>query len=443
MTRTCLKVSVFVAAIIILMLTGCAGQPDANRAEPSGNQGAAAGSADGSTASGNPMFEGVTTDDFTVDPETLEFGTYMEEYVDNFLVILDASGSKFLPYQQQIKLKVAKDITRRFNQKTPNRPLFGGLRRYGWEAGAFTTPTEIIYGMTNYNRAAFADAIEIVRWAGGKSPLSLAIDEASNDFQAAPSGPKDYLALVIVSDGKILKGEPDPVLAARRIKQRYGDRICIYTVAVGDDIPFDKASVPKAQWRYHEKFKLLRDIAKEGQCGYMVTADDLIPDENMETFADDVFTRRRQLPGMLDRGPCPDADGDGVCDDRDKCPGTPKGAKVDEDGCWILPVVQFDLNKWDIRPEYQQDLRDVANVLRINPDVRLAVQGHTCTIWTEDYNMKLSHWRAMSVMTFLVNNGARPDQLAVEGYGFRRPVASNKTEEGRIRNRRAEFKQIR
>ena len=428
--------TLFLLGWIGLILASCAGQSPS----PSGPAAPGAkGPAPASDASGGPPLEGATPDDFTVDPESLEFGRYFEEFVDNFLFIMDASGSKFLPHQQQIKLKVAKDITRRFNQKTPNRPLFGGLRRYGWEAGAFTTPTELLYGMNRYNRADFAEAIEIVRWAGGKSPMALAIGEAGDDLSLAPQD--EYLALVIVSDGKILKDDPNPVLAARRVKERYGDRICIYTVAVGDDLPFDAPDAPVQ--RYHEKYKLLRDIAKEGQCGYMVTADNLVPDEAMETFADDVFTRRRALADRLDEGVCPDEDGDGVCDDVDKCPGTPKGAKVDENGCWILGKVQFDLNKWNIKPEYFEMLDDIARVLVLNPDVRLAVQGHTCTIWTEDYNMKLSHWRAMSVASYLIDKGAQPDQLAVEGYGFHRPFASNQTEEGRILNRRAEFKRIR
>ena len=74
---------------------------------------------------------------------------------------------------------------------------------------------------------------------------------------------------------------------------------------------------------------------------------------------------------------------------------------MDENGCWILPKVQFDLNKWDIKPEYRQPLDDVARVLNMNPDVQLAVQGHTCTIWTEDYNMKLSYWRAQARNNFV------------------------------------------
>ncbi|GBC62970.1 hypothetical protein DENIS_3956 [Desulfonema ishimotonii] len=430
MARTCLKL-VCLTLVILASITvaGCAGKTPEQDLTP--------GAVSDSDSTLPESRSDQSPDSFVVDPDKLEFGQYMEEHVDNFLVILDASGSKYLPYKQQIKLKVAKDILRRFNGKTPERPLFSGLRRYGWEAGAFSTSTSLLYGMTNYDREAFARAIEIVRWAGGKSPLALAIDKAGDDLSLAPKD--EYLALVVISDGKMKKDDPNPVMAARRVKQRYGDRICIYTVAVGDDLPFDKPDTPKEKWRYREKYKLLRDIAKEGQCGYMVTSDDLIPDENMETFADDVFTRRKQLPGLL---PCPDEDGDGVCDDKDKCPGTPKGARVDENGCWILGKVQFDLNKWNIRAEFRPMLNDIARVLKLNPTVKLAVQGHTCTIWTEDYNMKLSHWRAMSITSYLINQGASPDQLSVEGYGFHRPTASNETEEGRVLNRRGEFRRI-
>jgi len=435
MARTCLRVVLLM--IVGMVLASCAAQTPQQEFDPEALENREAG-ADPESASPPPS---QSPDSFVVDPETLEFGRYMEEEVDNFLVILDASGSKFLPYQQQIKLKVAKDITRRFNQKTPERPLFGGLRRYGWEAGAFTTPTSLLYGMTRYDRQEFADAIEIVRWAGGKSPLALAIDKASDDLSLAPED--EYLALVIISDGKILTQDPNPVDAARRIKQRYGDRICIYTVAVGDDIPFEKANTPKNKPKYHDKYELLRNIAREGQCGYMVTSNDLIPDDNMDRFVHDVFHRGRTFePPTKALEPCPDEDHDGVCDDVDKCPGTPKGAKVDKDGCWILGKVWFDLNKWNIKPEYRPMLDDIARVLKLNPDVRLAVQGHTCTIWTEEYNMKLSHWRAMAVTSYLVSRGVNPDQLAVEGYGFHRPMASNRTDEGRRLNRRAEFKRI-
>ena len=433
MARGCLRVLLF--TILGMVLVSCAAQTPPQRFD---SEAAESRKTDADPKPPQPP-PSQLSDSFAADSDTPGFGGYMEEEVDNFLVILDASGSKFLPHQQQIKLKVAKDITRRLNQSTPERPLFGGLRRYGWQAGAFTTKTSLLYGMAPYDREEFADAIETVRWAGGKSPLALAIDQAGDDLSLAPED--EYLALVIVSDGKIPTRDPDPVEAAKRIKQRYGDRICIYTVAVGDEIPVEQGSTSENGPKFHDGRELLKNIAREGKCGYMVTANDLNPDADMNRFAHDVFHRGRTFEPPT-RVPCPDEDRDGVCDEADKCTGTPRGARVDKDGCWILGKVRFDLNKWNIKPEYHPMLDDIARVLKRNPEVRLAVQGHTCTIWTEEYNMKLSHWRAMAVTSYLASKGVKPDQLTVEGYGFHRPMASNRTDEGRRLNRRTEFKRI-
>ncbi len=353
---------------------------------------------------------------------------YME-IVDNFLVILDASGSKFLPYDGQIKLKIAKDIVRRFNQRVPNRPLTGALRRYGFEAGAFSEPTALLYDVGPYSRPAYAAAIEKVRWAGGKSPLALAIDAASDDLSTVTGN----MALVIVSDGKIYRG--DPTESARRMKNRYGDRLCIYTALVGD-LPFGR--------------NLLKKIADIGGCGYMVTADDLVPDRNMDQWVDDIFNRRRRFqPGpwevdtRVDRGRCPDADGDGVCDGQDMCPGTPKGARVDARGCWDIGRVQFILDRYDIRPRYYPVIDEVIRVMKLNPGLKIRVQGHTCTIASEKYNMKLSYNRAISVSDYMMKRGIETERIAVEGFGFHQPTASNQTEEGRSLNRRVEFDPIR
>ena len=382
---------------------------------------------------------------------------YMEEHVNTFIVILDASGAKYEPFRGETKLKIAKDVLRGFNKNVPDRDITGALRRYGFEAGAFTKKTALLYDVDQYSRSEYANAIEKARWAGGKSPLALAINAASDDMVST----KGNLALIIVSDGKINEGnllvsqqiaemEKDPdkakkimkndlelqsaidlsaaAQATTDMKKRYADRLCIYTVQVGG-LPYGKY--------------LLEKIARIGQCGYAVNADILKPEESMTDWTDDVFTRRHRFaPERVAAGPCPDEDQDGVCDDRDRCPGTPKGAVVDQDGCWVLEPVQFDLNKWNIKPQYERILNDMISVLNLNPDLKVEVQGHTCTIWTEKYNMKLSHWRAMSVTSYLVKHGVDPMQLKVQGFGFKRPTASNDTEAGRIRNRRVEFKPL-
>ncbi len=105
--------------------------------------------------------------------------------------------------------------------------------------------------------------------------------------------------------------------------------------------------------------------------------------------------------------------------------------------------VQFDLDKWNIKPAYYAMLQEIAVVLKNNPETKLGVQGHTCTLWTDEYNVKLSNWRAESVAAYLVKHGALPEQLILKGLGLTKPFASNQEEEGRILNRRVEFKQVR
>ncbi len=419
MTRNCFKVLFFI--MISMILIACAGNEPPKNADTGGltryNTGGA-GSYDtgGSGSYGTaPQVRQISVprtqspESFVLDPEKLEMGEYMEKFVNTFLVILDASGSKYLPYSGKVKLKIAKDIVRRLNQKTPPRPLTGALRRYGFEAGAFSRKTALLYDMGPYSRPDYARSVETVRWAGGKSPMALAIDAASDDF--APT--TGLLSLVIVSDGKIYQGEP--IEAAKRIKARYGDRICIYTCLVGD-LPFGK--------------DLMERVAKAGECGYAITADDLVPEKAMEDWAYDIFHRgdrmkpRPKPPAPIvvkRRAPSP-------CDLLNEA---------------LRLKVQFDLNKWDIKPEYYQGLDRIADLMIRCAGSEVEIHGHTCNIWTEKYNMKLSHLRATEVMKYLVNGGVRPGQLTVAGHGLTIPAASNKSEDGRVSNRRAEFKRLR
>jgi OOP family OmpA-OmpF porin len=419
MTRKLL--TAFIVLVLGALLMGCG----AKKQQQTSGAGAPQMSAEGEAL---PASDAPPAEDAMVTGVSAE-GPPLDEYmeiVDNFLVILDASGSKYLPYNGQIKLKIAKDIARRFNQRVPDRPLTGALRRYGFEAGAFSEKTELLFGVGPYSRPAYGDAIEKVRWAGGKSPLALAIDAANEDLSTVTG----LMALVIISDGKIYRG--DPVAAAQRMKDRYGDRLCIYTAQVGD-LPFGR--------------KLLQRIAEVGGCGYYVTSDDLVPDANMDQWVDDIFNRRRDFrpgPRYVERaaGPCPDADGDGVCDDQDACPDTPRGAKVDARGCWDIGKVQFVIDRYNVRPQYYPIIDEVVRVMKLNPGLKIKVQGHTCTIASEKYNMKLSYNRAISVSDYMLKQGINSNRISVEGFGFHRPTATNQTEEGRELNRRVEFEPV-
>lgn len=135
-----------------------------------------------------------------------------------------------------------------------------------------------------------------------------------------------------------------------------------------------------------------------------------------------------------------DSDGDGVPDFRDRCPDTPAGAPVSNDGCWTIKGINFDYNKWNIKPEYYDTLNESGKVLYLNPTMTIEIQGHTDEIASEEYNQILSEKRAESAKEYFVLRGIDPDRISTRGFGESRPIAPNDTPEQRARNRRIEIK---
>jgi outer membrane protein OmpA-like peptidoglycan-associated protein len=136
---------------------------------------------------------------------------------------------------------------------------------------------------------------------------------------------------------------------------------------------------------------------------------------------------------------CVDKDKDNICDDQDDCPNTPKGAYVNDRGCWIIENLLFDFDKSVIKPKYYPDLDEVARVLKENPDLNVEIQGHTCWVGTKKYNQGLSERRAKSVVKYLKDKGIDPARLDWKGYGELRPAFPNDKREGRIKNRRVQI----
>jgi OOP family OmpA-OmpF porin len=140
-----------------------------------------------------------------------------------------------------------------------------------------------------------------------------------------------------------------------------------------------------------------------------------------------------------------DSDGDGVTDDKDRCPGTPAGTRVDSDGC-PLPVakvasiklkVNFAFDSDTVQEQFFSDLSELADFLKRFEDLQVDVEGHTDSVGPEDYNQQLSQRRAQAVVDMLVNKyGIAAPRLEARGYGESQPVASNDTKEGRAENRR-------
>lgn len=102
--------------------------------------------------------------------------------------------------------------------------------------------------------------------------------------------------------------------------------------------------------------------------------------------------------------------------------------------------IYFDTGKADVKPESEPALKEIAKLLQQNPKLKLYVVGHTDNVGTLAANMELSKLRAEAVVKTLISKyGIDTKRLHPVGVGPLAPVASNKTEEGRAKNRRVEL----
>ncbi len=101
--------------------------------------------------------------------------------------------------------------------------------------------------------------------------------------------------------------------------------------------------------------------------------------------------------------------------------------------------VLFDFNSSVIRPGAYPEIDRLARILKEYPQTRIRIEGHTDSIGSEEFNLRLSERRAMAVRDLLVSKGVSPSRITVIGYGESRPRASNDTAYGRQLNRRVEI----
>jgi len=102
--------------------------------------------------------------------------------------------------------------------------------------------------------------------------------------------------------------------------------------------------------------------------------------------------------------------------------------------------IYFDFNKSDVKPESDPALQEINKLLSNNPNLKVFIVGHTDNVGGVDYNMKLSQTRADAVVKALTTKyKVNPQRLKAYGVGQLAPVAPNKTEEGRAKNRRVEL----
>lgn len=101
--------------------------------------------------------------------------------------------------------------------------------------------------------------------------------------------------------------------------------------------------------------------------------------------------------------------------------------------------VLFKSGSFELLPGARERLAKVSGIVLAYQGLRLAVEGHTDSIGTDEYNRRLSEQRADAVRDYLVQQGISTDAISASGFGKSEPVASNDTPEGRQQNRRVEL----
>ncbi|MFT3769916.1 MAG: OmpA family protein [Minicystis sp.] len=185
-----------------------------------------------------------------------------------------------------------------------------------------------------------------------------------------------------------------------------------------------------------------------------------LPDRDGDGIPDNVDKcpdNPEDFDGIQDADGCPedDADKDGIPDAQDACPKEPGDADPDpkKNGCpkfirrisgsteiQLLKNIEFATGKATILNKSFPIVDEVVRLMKVNQDIKhLAIEGHTDNRGSDELNERLSNDRANAVMKYLIDHGIDAGRLSAKGYGPKRPIADNNTNDGRQRNRRVEF----
>lgn len=112
--------------------------------------------------------------------------------------------------------------------------------------------------------------------------------------------------------------------------------------------------------------------------------------------------------------------------------------KLNKEGSVAL-YINFETGKSDIKAESQKIIDQITEMMRANPSLKVSIEGHTDNVGSPADNKSLSEARAKAVMKTVVASGVEASRLSTKGWGQEKPVAENKTEEGKAKNRRVEI----
>ncbi len=111
---------------------------------------------------------------------------------------------------------------------------------------------------------------------------------------------------------------------------------------------------------------------------------------------------------------------------------------LNKDG-FIALYINFDTGKSELKSDGEATVKEIAAMLKAAPAMKISIEGHTDNVGTAASNQKLSEARAKAVMDAVAKAGIAKDRLAAKGLGQTVPIADNRTDEGKAKNRRVEL----
>jgi len=324
--------------------------------------------------------------------------------VDNFILFVDQSGSMYMTYEKvkAVKMAVAKQILADMNALIPELGYKGTLDLFA--------PFEELQAPAVYNRSNLGAAIKTIKDQqvifGRQTPMVPGM--LSAEEEAVLAGLKGKTAVIMLSDGKSNVGG-DPFAFAKEGSQKWPNAT-FYAISLAQPGAIDSTTGKHLQNEDQEKRgeAINRAFAQIGG-GMFVEASSLYKDQAaMQKFVNQVFCTEVK-PVVVEQ-------------------------KI------VLRGIQFDLDKYNIKPEYQPILDEAAATLKAKPDVKVVINGYTDSTGTPDYNMGLSERRAKAVFDYFVAKGISASRMQTVGHGLNDPIASNATADGRALNRRVELK---
>lgn len=318
--------------------------------------------------------------------------TAADEYVrkvDNFIFLVDTSGSMDSKYPDAGKSKIAlaKSILERMNTMIPELGYQGAL--------STAAPAVELQGFATYQKDAYGQSIAKVPTLIGSRPTPLGVGLAA--LEPALKGASGRNAVIVMSDGQENQGI-ETMKVATELAEKYG--VCFHTIGFADTEGGNQA--------------LLDQLSALKSCGVATSAAQVADDAALDAFVRAVFY------DVVSAAPAPVVE-------------APKKPLV------VRLMVNFDFDKSDVKAQYHQELANFAEYMKKYPDTNVEISGHTDSIGTAAYNQKLSERRANSVRNYLINNfNMNAGRLSAVGYGLTKPIADNTTEAGRAENRRIE-----